>query len=291
MPAGPHGCPTSSPPRIARPAAARPTAATCARLLATEPDAARRERWERFSLACPSRIDLPSEPDGLTEDEAFSLLADLGLVAGNPPRPVANPEPVELVLTLDHDEVRELEQVRAARFDGPQAATPVDALPSLDRSFGAASGATIRARAARARSSSAATGPERRRACSRRASSSSAAATWTSSALRRAGRARATWRARARAGVLTRAFCDREGCELPIVQAPLGSAAAVELVGAVCEAGGLGMLAGPGSSPTSSSLRSLACAPRTARPFGVNLVLHWDQASASQSASTAASRC
>jgi hypothetical protein len=109
-------------------------------LLAAEPDAVRRERWERFSLACPSRIDLPAEPDGLTEDEAYSLLADLGLVAGTPPRPVANPESVELVLTLDHDEVRELEHVRAARFDGPAAATPVDALPSLDASFGAGVG-------------------------------------------------------------------------------------------------------------------------------------------------------
>jgi hypothetical protein len=108
-------------------------------LLASEPDAARRERWERFSLACPSRIDLPAAPDGLTEDEAFSLLADLGLVAGTPPRPVLEPEPVELVLTLDHDELRELEQVRAARFDGSQA-TPVDALPSLDTSFGAGVG-------------------------------------------------------------------------------------------------------------------------------------------------------
>src|SRR6195952_4713127 len=105
-------------------------------LLAREPDQARRERWERFSLACPSRIDLPAEPDGLTEDEAYALLADLGLVAGDPPRPVQNPESVELVLTLDHDEVRELEQLRAARFDGPSAATPVEALPSLE-TFGA----------------------------------------------------------------------------------------------------------------------------------------------------------
>jgi uncharacterized protein YecA (UPF0149 family) len=44
------------------------------------------------------------------------------------------------VLTLDHDELRELEQVRAARFAGPQAATPVDALPSLDNPFGAGVG-------------------------------------------------------------------------------------------------------------------------------------------------------
>jgi hypothetical protein len=109
-------------------------------LLARDPDGARRERWERFALACPSRIDLPAEPDGLREEEAFSLLADLGLVAGDPPRPVPDPEPVELVLTLDHDELRDLEQLRAARFDGAIAETPVDALPSLDASFGAGVG-------------------------------------------------------------------------------------------------------------------------------------------------------
>ena len=109
-------------------------------LLASEPDAERRARWERFGLACPSRIDLPAEPDGLTEAEALSLLADLGLVAGTPPRPVHDPEPVELVLTLDHDELRELEQVRAARFDGPRASTPIEALPSLDSSFAAGVG-------------------------------------------------------------------------------------------------------------------------------------------------------
>ena len=107
------------------------------RLLASDPDDQRRERWERFRLVCPSRIDLPSEPDGLTEDEAFGLLGDLGLVAGAPPRPVVDPEPVELVLTLDHDDLRELDQVRAARFDVAHAETPVDALPSLDRAFGA----------------------------------------------------------------------------------------------------------------------------------------------------------
>jgi hypothetical protein len=109
-------------------------------LLEVEPDDARRERWERFALVCPSRIDLPAEPDGLTADEAFGLLADLGLVAGTPPRPVDAPESVELVLTLDHDDVRELEGLRAARFDGVQAETPVDALPSLDRSFGSGVG-------------------------------------------------------------------------------------------------------------------------------------------------------
>jgi hypothetical protein len=108
-------------------------------LLTAEPDAARRERWDRFALACPSRIDLPASADGLTEEEAYGLLADLGLVAGEPARPVANPEPVELVLTLDHDEQRELERIRAARFDAPDAATPVEALPSL-QTFGAGVG-------------------------------------------------------------------------------------------------------------------------------------------------------
>ena len=56
---------------------------------------------------------------------------------GDPPRPVADPEPVELVLTLDHDEVRELERVRMARDVG-EPSTPVDALPSLGARFGGA---------------------------------------------------------------------------------------------------------------------------------------------------------
>ena len=43
--------------------------------------------------------------------------------------------------------------------------------------------------------------------------------------------------------VLVTPLCDRLGIELPIVQAPIGSAATPELAAAVADAGGLGMLA------------------------------------------------
>ena len=36
-----------------------------------------RERWERFALVCPSRIDLPQE-DRLDADAAYAVLDDLG---------------------------------------------------------------------------------------------------------------------------------------------------------------------------------------------------------------------
>jgi hypothetical protein len=108
-----------------------------AKRLAEGPDGAARERWDRFALAAPSRIDVPANADGLTPDDCYALLADLGLVAGDPPRAVANPEPVELVLTLDHDEVRERKRVRMAR-DAGERATPVEALPSLEARFGGA---------------------------------------------------------------------------------------------------------------------------------------------------------
>jgi len=108
-----------------------------AKRLAEGPDAPARERWERFTLAAPSRIDVPASADGLTPEDCVALLADLGLVEGDPPQAVANPEPVELVLTLDHDEVRELERVRMAR-DAGEPSTPVDALPPIEARFGGA---------------------------------------------------------------------------------------------------------------------------------------------------------
>jgi hypothetical protein len=108
-----------------------------AKRLADGPGAADRERWERFALVCPSRVDLPASADGLTFDGCCAILADLGLAAGSPPRPVANPEPVELVLTLDHDDLRELERLRMAREPGgPVAAGDLDDLPSLTTTFG-----------------------------------------------------------------------------------------------------------------------------------------------------------
>ena len=92
------------------------------------PTAEDRERWERFALVCPSRIDLPDQ-DSLDEQEAYRVLEDLGLLDSAPP------ESVELVLTLDHDDVLELERIRAARDVGPIGAVPTG-LPELGNVLG-----------------------------------------------------------------------------------------------------------------------------------------------------------
>jgi uncharacterized protein YecA (UPF0149 family) len=98
------------------------------RRLERGPGDADRERWERFRLVCPSRIDIPQSAEGLTTEDAERLLADLGLLSGPP-------ESVELVLTLDHDDVLELEQLRSARDLGDLGAAPDD-MPSLGPAFG-----------------------------------------------------------------------------------------------------------------------------------------------------------
>jgi nitronate monooxygenase len=69
---------------------------------------------------------------------------------------------------------------------------------------------------------------------------------------------------------------QRLGIDVPIVQAPIGGASTPELVAAVSNAGGLGML--------SITWREIDELPHllnrtkslTSRPFGVNLVLEWD---------------
>jgi hypothetical protein len=102
--------------------------------LAAGPDDVAAERWERFRLVAPSRADVPLTAEGLTAEECYALLDELGLVAGSPPRPVT-PESVELVLTLDHDDLRDLERIRAARTtDGVGA--DLSGLPSLGDVFG-----------------------------------------------------------------------------------------------------------------------------------------------------------
>jgi len=106
--------------------------------LAAEPDAEAVERWERFSLVAPSRIDVPATASDLDEAGAYALLVELGLAAGDPPRPVPA-EPVELVLTLDEEEHRELERIRAARDLGGPAGGGAE-LPSLGAVFGAGVG-------------------------------------------------------------------------------------------------------------------------------------------------------
>ena len=67
------------------------------------------------------------------------------------------------------------------------------------------------------------------------------------------------------------------GVEHPIVQAPIGPCAGPELAAAVSNAGGLGMLSVTWQpldaiGPTLDRTREL-----TGRPFGVNVILEWDQ--------------
>ncbi|MGI9186335.1 MAG: SEC-C metal-binding domain-containing protein [Gaiellales bacterium] len=91
--------------------------------------------WERFRMVAPSRLDVPALPSDLDAEEAISLLEGLGLAAGEPPRRVAHPDPVETVLTLEHEDVRELERLRAAIEPGA-IETAVESLPDLDAPFG-----------------------------------------------------------------------------------------------------------------------------------------------------------
>jgi len=72
-------------------------------------------------------------------------------------------------------------------------------------------------------------------------------------------------------------LCDALGIDVPIIQAPIGSASAPALAAAVSNASGLGML-----SVTWRSLDEVRRVVRetrdlTSRPFGVNLVLAWPQ--------------
>jgi hypothetical protein len=102
--------------------------------LAAGPDAVAADRWERFRLVAPSRIDVPQTADDLTAEESYALLSELGLVGGSPPR-LVTPEAVELVLTLDHDDIRDLERIRAARTTEGVGAEG-SGLPSLGDVFG-----------------------------------------------------------------------------------------------------------------------------------------------------------
>ena len=91
--------------------------------------------WERFRLVAPSRLDLPVLPSDLDAEQVVALLEELGLVAGVPPLRMSHPDPVETVLTLDHEEVRALEQLRAATDNDP-ITTLVSDLPTIDARFG-----------------------------------------------------------------------------------------------------------------------------------------------------------
>lgn len=73
------------------------------------------------------------------------------------------------------------------------------------------------------------------------------------------------------------ALTELLGIEAPIVLAPMGGAVTPELAAAVSNAGGLGVIALSHSTP--DEIRSTAgqISALTDRPFGINLVLEWDQ--------------
>lgn len=68
-------------------------------------------------------------------------------------------------------------------------------------------------------------------------------------------------------------LCRTLGIEIPLVQAPIGSASTPELVAAVANAGGLGMLSLTWSPEAEVSVRLARVRELTGRMFGVNLVL------------------
>jgi nitronate monooxygenase len=73
------------------------------------------------------------------------------------------------------------------------------------------------------------------------------------------------------------ALTELLGIEAPIVQAPMGGAVTPALAAAVSNAGGLGTL--PLSWVTTEEIRGTVAemTALTDRPFGVNLILEWDQ--------------
>ncbi|BBZ62130.1 NAD(P)H-dependent flavin oxidoreductase [Mycolicibacterium monacense] len=73
---------------------------------------------------------------------------------------------------------------------------------------------------------------------------------------------------------LSTPWCRAMGCEVPIVNAPMGGAAGGRLAAAVSRAGGLGMV-GMGSAGTAEQLDAeLDALAGLDRPFGIGLV-HW----------------
>jgi NAD(P)H-dependent flavin oxidoreductase YrpB (nitropropane dioxygenase family) len=75
---------------------------------------------------------------------------------------------------------------------------------------------------------------------------------------------------------LSTPLCDLLGIEVPIVQAPIGSATCPELAAAVSGAGGLGTLALTWTGPDGCAEKIRRTRALTDRPFAVNLVLDWD---------------
>lgn len=76
---------------------------------------------------------------------------------------------------------------------------------------------------------------------------------------------------------LRTSLCSVLGIEVPIIQAPIGSATCPALAAAVSNAGGLGMLALSWRDPDEIRPMIRETRERTDRPFGVNLGLAWSQ--------------
>jgi nitronate monooxygenase len=68
-------------------------------------------------------------------------------------------------------------------------------------------------------------------------------------------------------------MCDALGIEVPILSAGMGSVAGPELVAAVSEAGGFGVLGVSGASPDGVRERIESTRALTTRPFGVNVII------------------
>jgi nitronate monooxygenase len=75
---------------------------------------------------------------------------------------------------------------------------------------------------------------------------------------------------------LSTTFTELLGIDLPVVQAPLGTASTPELVAAVSNAGGLGTLSITWRSIAETRDLIRQVKELTDKPFGVNLVVHWD---------------
>ena len=67
------------------------------------------------------------------------------------------------------------------------------------------------------------------------------------------------------------------GIQFPIIQAPIGSATTPELAASVSSAGGLGMLALSWADLATTRETIRETKRLTDKPFGVNLVLTWEQ--------------
>ncbi len=78
--------------------------------------------------------------------------------------------------------------------------------------------------------------------------------------------------------MLSTPLCPLLGIDLPIIQAPIGSATTPALAAAVSNAGGLGMLAGTWQDIDELRRTLRTTRQLTDRPFGVNLILHWPPA-------------